>query len=105
MDDAPPLSGLHVYPVKSCGGISLERELRTGVDRFRPNLVVGGCEPFAEDGWSAVRTGAITFRVAKPCARCVVTTVDQETGETGREPLRTLARFRREGNEVFSGRT
>lgn len=73
------------------------------MDRFRPNLVVRACEPFAEDGWLRVRIGTIAFRVAKPCARCVVTTVDQTTGERGREPLRTLARFRKVGTEVFFG--
>ncbi|HSL01884.1 MAG TPA: MOSC N-terminal beta barrel domain-containing protein [Rubrobacteraceae bacterium] len=73
------------------------------MDRFRPNLVVRGFEPFAEDGWSHVRIGALTFRVVKPCARCAVTTVDQTTGERGREPLHTLARFRTTGTEVFFG--
>ena len=73
------------------------------MNRFRPNLVVGGCEPFAEDGWSLVRIGRLTLRAVKPCARCVITTVDQETAAKGKEPLRTLARFRRAGNKVLFG--
>jgi uncharacterized protein YcbX len=73
------------------------------MNRFRPNVVVGGCGPFAEDGWSLVRIGAITFRVVKPCARCTITTVDQGTAATGKEPLRTLARFRRTGTKVLFG--
>ena len=73
------------------------------MNRFRPNLVLEGCGPFAEDGWEVVRIGAITFRVIKPCARCVITTVDQATGAKAREPLRTLATFRRDGNEVLFG--
>jgi uncharacterized protein YcbX len=73
------------------------------MNRFRPNLVVGGCEPFAEDGWSLVRIGRLTFRVVKPCARCTITTVDQESATKGKEPLRTLARFRRAGNKVLFG--
>ena len=73
------------------------------MNRFRPNLVVGGCEPFAEDGWSLVRIGRLTFRVVKPCARCAITTVDQESAAKGKEPLRTLARFRRAGNKVLFG--
>jgi uncharacterized protein YcbX len=73
------------------------------MDRFRPNLVVGGCEPFAEDGWRGVRIGQLTFRVVKPCARCTITTVDQESATKGKEPLRTLARFRRAGNKVLFG--
>jgi uncharacterized protein len=73
------------------------------MDRFRPNLVVGGCEPFAEDGWRGVRIGRLTFRVVKPCARCTITTVDQESATKGKEPLRTLVRFRRAGNKVLFG--
>jgi uncharacterized protein YcbX len=73
------------------------------MDRFRPNIVVDGCEPHAEDGWSRVTIGEISFRVVKPCARCVITTTDQQTGERGREPLRTLATYRRVGNKVLFG--
>ena len=73
------------------------------MNRFRPNLVVRGCEPFAEDGWSLVRIGKLAFRVVKPCARCTITTVDQESATKGKEPLRTLARFRRAGNKVLFG--
>jgi len=66
------------------------------MDRFRPNLVVAGCRPYEEDTWRRVRIGGIVFRVAKPCSRCVITTTDQATGERGAEPLRTLARYRRD---------
>ncbi len=65
-------------------------------DRFRANLVIADCAPFAEDEWRRVRIGEIIFRNAGPCARCVVTTTDQHTGERGKEPLRTLATFRRD---------
>ena len=73
------------------------------MDRFRPNLVVGGCDPYAEDGWRVVRIGSITLRVVKPCARCAITTVDQRTATRGKEPLRTLATFRRSGTKVLFG--
>ncbi|AUY48688.1 MOSC N-terminal beta barrel domain-containing protein [Streptomyces sp. CB01881] len=63
------------------------------MERFRPNVVVDGAEPWAEDGWRRIRIGALTFKVVKPCGRCVITTTDQESGERrGPEPLRTLAR-------------
>ena len=74
------------------------------MNRFRPNLVVAGAEPFAEDRWQGIRIGPVTFRVAKPCPRCVMTTVDQSRGiSTSTEPLRTLASFRRntEGQVEF----
>ncbi len=71
--------------------------------RFRPNLVVRGCEPYAEDSWSRIRIGEITFRVAKPCSRCVVTTIDPDTAEKGAEPLKTLSGYRRRDNKVYFG--
>ena len=74
-----------------------------GTDRFRPNLVVAGCGPFAEDGWRQIRVGSVPFRVAKPCARCSITMVDQTTGIRDKEPLRTLARYRKSGGGVLFG--
>ncbi|GGX66924.1 MOSC domain-containing protein [Streptomyces hiroshimensis] len=73
------------------------------MDRFRPNAVVGGTEAWAEDGWRRVRIGEVTFRAAKPCARCIVTTTDQHTAERGKEPLRTLARHHRIGGKAVFG--
>jgi uncharacterized protein YcbX len=71
--------------------------------RFRPNLVVSGCEPYAEDSWKRIRIGELTFRVAKPCSRCVIPTINPETAEKSVEPLRTLNSYRREGNKVYFG--
>ena len=65
------------------------------MNRFRPNFVVRGCPPYAEDGWSQLRIGSVPFRVAEPCPRCAITTVDQNTGVPGKEPLRTLATYRK----------
>jgi uncharacterized protein YcbX len=65
------------------------------MNRFRPNLVVDGCAAFAEDTWSHIQIGDAVFRSAGPSARCIITTTDQLTGERGKEPLRTLATFRR----------
>lgn len=65
------------------------------MNRFRPNVVVEGSDPFAEDRWARVRIGEARFRVVKPCGRCVMTTVDQTRGEfDGKEPLKTMAEFR-----------
>ncbi len=65
------------------------------MNRFRPNVVVQGSEPFEEDKWATIRIGEAMFRVVKPCARCVMTTVDQAKGEfDGKEPMKTLATFR-----------
>lgn len=70
------------------------------MDRFRPNLVISGAAPFAEDTWPRLRIGEATFRSAGPCARCIVTTTDQLTGERTPEPLRTLATYRRDPSKT-----
>jgi uncharacterized protein YcbX len=66
------------------------------MSRFRPNIVVTGCEAYAEDSVKRFRIGDVVLRGAKPCLRCVVTTTDQLTGERGKEPMRTLAAYRRD---------
>lgn len=73
------------------------------MNRFRPNLVVRGSDAFAEDGWRRTIVGGIPMQVVKPCARCVVTTTDQETLARTDEPLRTLAGYRRQNNKVMFG--
>lgn len=73
------------------------------MSRFRPNLVVRGCLPYAEDGWRRVRIGGVLFHVVKPCGRCAITTVDQATGDRGREPLATLATYRRSDGRLLFG--
>lgn len=66
------------------------------MDRFRPNIVVAGSDAYAEDRWSRIRVGEAIFRATKPCARCVITTVEQSVGEfSGKEPLKTLATYRK----------
>lgn len=71
--------------------------------RFRPNLVVSGTDPFAEDGWREVRIGPVRMSVVKPCGRCAIPCIDPDSGEAGDEPLRTLATYRRSGREVLFG--
>lgn len=64
--------------------------------RFRPNIVIDGARPWAEDFWKTIRIGGVKLDLVKPCDRCVVTTLDQTTGEKmGREPLKTLHKIRR----------
>ncbi len=71
--------------------------------RFRPNVVIAGSRPYEEDSWKRIRVGNVRLRVVKPCDRCVVTTIDQETGEQGKEPLKTLGRYRKRGSGVYFG--
>ena len=66
------------------------------MERFRPNLVVRGTAPYEEDLWKRIRIGDVELAVVKPCSRCAIPTTDQETGERdGKEPLRTLATYRK----------
>lgn len=73
--------------------------------RFRPNLVVEGSEPYAEDRWKRIRIGGVEFTVDKGCARCILTTIDPSTGERSadREPLATLRTYREREGDVYFG--
>ncbi len=73
------------------------------MNRFRPNLVIAGTEPHAEDGWRRIRVGEAILHLVKPCGRCTVTTVDQASGQPGEEPLRTLSTYRKVGSKVNFG--
>lgn len=73
------------------------------MSRFRPSVVVSGTTAWAEDDWSRIVIGEVTFRVARMCGRCVVTTTDQDSAERGKEPLRTLGRHRRFGGQLVFG--
>lgn len=69
------------------------------MNRFRPNLVVTGGAAFAEDTWSRLQIGPVTFRSGGPCIRCPIPTIDQETAERGKEPILTLATYRRNATQ------
>ena len=73
------------------------------MDRFRANIVINGLDAFAEDNWQRIRIGSVEFRVSKACTRCIMTTVDTETGIKGKEPLQTLASYRRGEKGVLFG--
>ena len=83
--------------------LNQEMQLNLPMARFRPNLVISGCGAYAEDSWREISIGAIDFRLPKPCSRCVIPTIDPETAQTGKEPLRTLNRTRKWQNNVYFG--
>ncbi len=85
---------------------AVEAEAGEGLDmrRFRPNVVVAGApHAWAEDDWPHLRIGGASFRNVKPCARCEVPTFDPDTLARSKEPLRTLARLRKQGSKVLFG--
>lgn len=73
------------------------------MNRFRPNLIFSGGDPFEEDLWDEFSVGDNAFRGVKRCARCVLTTIDPVTAKKGPEPLKTLATYRKEHNKIFFG--
>lgn len=97
------------YPVLVTNTASLadlNRHLAAPVpmNRFRPNIVIDSDEPWGEDSWLALRIGAVTLELVKPCERCVITTTDQETAaRESHEPLRTLQRRRRSADPRVQG--
>jgi uncharacterized protein YcbX len=96
------------YPILIIGQSSLNdlnSRLETPVpmNRFRPNLVFRGGMPFCEDTFKEFRIGEVAFHAVKACGRCVMTTINQEDGIKGQEPLRTLATYRTHKTKVLFG--
>lgn len=96
------------YPCLIIGQSSLNalnEKLTTAIrmDRFRPNFVFTGGEPHIEDQFGSFYLGEVLFSAVKPCARCVLITIDQQTGLKGQEPLKTLAGYRTAGKKVLFG--
>jgi uncharacterized protein YcbX len=73
------------------------------VDRFRPNLVIGGAAPHAEDQWRKLRIGAVEIELVKPCTRCVVPSIDQQTARRDPAINRVLAAYRRRDGAITFG--
>lgn len=74
-----------------------------GMARFRPNIVVSGCDAFAEDNWASVKIGGLDFDLVKPCSRCVIPSINPETAERNPEVVRQLASYRRTAGKVYFG--
>jgi uncharacterized protein YcbX len=74
------------------------------MNRFRPNIVLTGCEPYAEDRLGRIRIGDVELRGETTCPRCPIPTTNQDTAERGKEPLKTLATYRRTDAGVVFGR-
>ncbi|MGZ5076540.1 MAG: MOSC domain-containing protein [Methylobacter sp.] len=92
-----------VISENSLVSLNHEMQLNLPMNRFRPNLVISGCPAYEEDSWREISIGAIDFRLPKACSRCSVPTIDQETAQTGKEPLTTLNRIRKWQNKVYFG--
>lgn len=107
-DNGEQVSFADAYPVLLISEASLDllnSKLAEpiGMDRFRPNIVVIGMEPHAEDELTFFTLNGIRFKAAKPCARCVMTTINQQTIQVGKEPLATLAKYRQSDHKINFG--
>jgi hypothetical protein len=94
-----PVSFVDAYPVllmteASVDDLNGRLQQPVPMNRFRPNVVISGSAAYEEDTWQRVKIGSVSFLVAKPCVRCAVPTVDQNTGVVGKEPIRTLQTYR-----------
>lgn len=103
-----PISFVDGYPILILSEASVEdlnTRLQTPVDamRFRPNIRLRGCVPFAEDGWKTIRIGDAVIDILKPCDRCSVVSIDPVNGATSKEPLSTLATFRKSPAGILFG--
>jgi uncharacterized protein len=96
------------YPIlllseASVAEISNRAKQNIPINQFRPNIVISGVAPFAEDNYNKFSINNTIFFGVKPCARCVVTTINQSTAIAGKEPLKTLATFRKVNNKILVG--
>ncbi len=96
------------YPFMMIGQSSLEDlnsrlKEKLPMSRFRPNFVFKGGDPFDEDKWKKIKIGDVVFTLVKPCSRCVLTTVNQDTAEKNEEPLKTLSTYRSVNNKIYFG--
>jgi uncharacterized protein len=108
--DAHGVSFADAYPFlaisqASLDGLNARLAAPISMRRFRPNLVIDGCAPHAEDHWQRIRIGEVEFEAAKPCTRCVFTMVDPLLGvrDPSGEPLRMLKSYRRTNEGITFG--
>jgi len=90
--DGFPLLVTHMASLHELNG---RLDSPVSMNRFRANIVIDGGDPWDEDAWTALGLGSAELTLPKPCERCKVVSVDQRTGVTSKEPLRTLATYRR----------
>ncbi len=96
------------YPVliiseESLALLNSKTEEYVPMNRFRANVIIEGCEAHEEDRFRKINIGEVTMHGVKPCARCVMTTIDADTAQKGKEPLKTLTTYRKLGHKILFG--
>lgn len=99
----PDQAPLLLISEASLDDLNQRLEKPVSMQNFRPNFVVSGCSAYAEDSWKSVQIGALQFDVVQACKRCVFITIDPITKTKGKEPLKTLATYKKDadGDVVF----
>ena len=92
-----------VVSENSLHALNESAQLSLTMARFRPNLVVSGCEGYAEDYWREITIGRIDFRLPKPCSRCSIPAINPETALIEKAPLTALNNTRKWQNKVYFG--
>jgi uncharacterized protein YcbX len=92
-----------ILSTASLAAFNQQANLNLAIERFRPNLVIAGCEAYAEDRWRQICIGAIDFRLPKPCSRCGVPGIDPQTALSSKAPLLALSQLRKWQNKVYFG--
>jgi uncharacterized protein len=95
---------LHIISETSVADLNSRLEKPVGLERFRANVIFSGSEPYAEDAWTKISIDEVGFDVYEACQRCVMLNVDPVSALTTKEPLATLAKYRRSGQHVVFGR-
>lgn len=76
---------------------------KVDIDRFRANIIIDGCEAHAEDEWPEISVNGIDIQLAKPCSRCVIPSIHQQTAQKHPSILKTLASYRRHNGKIYMG--
>lgn len=106
--ESKKVSFADAYPYLIIGEASLnflnsKLDSKVVMSQFRPNLVFSGGVEHDEDNWKNIKIGDIDFSIGKPCARCVITTINPQSGTKNKEPLATLSKYRNFGGKVMFG--
>lgn len=94
---------LLVISEESLKGLEERSKTSLSIVRFRPNVVVKGCVPHAEDSWGRFQIGSLSFTATKACIRCRITQTHPLTGEVAEEPMKTMLTYRRVEKGVAFG--
>lgn len=99
MDDSP----IHLISQESLTDLNNKLELPVTSHNFRPNLIINGFKAYEEETWSRIKIGNCIFQVTKKCTRCSITTINKITGIKSKEPLKTLATYKKDTNNITFG--